>query len=109
MRGAECRNQLTHQEGLVLQRLKRHLPAPAEGMSVRRHDEVRMITDQQALEIHVVWRPAGDRDVQRVLSQRPQNFVSVADRQLDLDFGVGARKAGDRERHEIFRRAHGAD
>ena len=88
---------------------RRELPLPCQRVIGGGDDDMRMLAQQAHLDIDVGRRLAHHRDIEIIAAQRVADVLAIADRERDIDLREALREGRDRERHEIFRRADGAD
>ena len=75
----------------------------------RGDDDMRVLAQQALFHGNVGRRLPHDRDVEIVATQRLADVLAISDLEHDVDLGMTPRECANRKRHEIFRRADGAD
>ena len=96
-------------EGFVREVGRRELLLSCQHVIGGGDDDMRMLAERTHLDIDAGRRLPHHGDVEIIAAQGVANGLAVADCKRDVDLWKTPRKAGDRERHEVFRRAHGAD
>ena len=75
----------------------------------RGDDDMRVLAQQALFHGNVGRRLPHDRDVEIVATQRLADVLAISYLEHDVDLRMTLRERANRKRHEIFRRADGAD